>query len=131
MANTRIHREIQKLTNAPADSIHYFPSDDIHTWAVSMEVADNKTIRLELNLPVSYPYKPPKVKVISRFRNQYIYDNGSLCLDILGPTWSPSMTVESVMVSILSMLKEEPHEHQHSTHHGFRCCCNYSRPPRP
>lgn len=127
MATARIRREIQKLTNAPTDVIHYSPSHDIYTWTVSMEVADNKTIRLELNLPVSYPYAPPKVKVISRFRNQYIYENGSLCLDILGPTWSPSMTVESVMVSILSMLKESPHHHS-STHHGLRCCCNTRQP---
>jgi ubiquitin-protein ligase len=128
MANLRIRREIQKLGDSTSNGIYYYPhNDDIYTWDITMELSDTKNIRLELTLPENFPYKPPKVQVISRLQNQYVYDSGSICLDILGPTWSPSMTIEAIMVGILSLLKEEPHVA--SAHKGSHCCCSVRRCP--
>jgi ubiquitin-conjugating enzyme E2 W len=34
----------------------------------------------------------------------HVYSNGDICLNLLGKDWRPSMTAESLAVSILSIL---------------------------
>ena len=36
--------------------------------------------------------------------HQHVYSNGHICLSILTDDWSPALSVESVCLSILSML---------------------------
>jgi ubiquitin-conjugating enzyme E2 Z len=66
--------------------------------------------------PENYPNKNPKVefKTIDgnvRF-NPNLYQNGKVCLSILGtwsgPGWQPTMTLTSVLLSIQSLLQENP-----------------------
>jgi ubiquitin-protein ligase len=70
----------------------------------------------ELEFPDNYPHQPPKVKFLTtdgivRF-NPNLYANGKVCLSIIntwtGPQWTPVMSLLSVVVSIQSLLKENP-----------------------
>jgi ubiquitin-protein ligase len=69
-----------------------------------------------LKFPNDYPYSPPSVKYITqddniRF-NPNLYVNGKVCLSILGtwagPGWSSCLTLNSVLLSIQSLLNENP-----------------------
>ena len=70
-----------------------------------------------VGFPSDYPMNPPKVKCLTTGGNTAcfnpnIYANGKVCLSILGtwsgPGWSPAMNLSSVVVSIQSLLNEEP-----------------------
>ena len=70
----------------------------------------------DIIMPNDYPKTSPTVKFdtidgIVRF-NPNLYKNGKVCLSILGtwsgPGWLPSMTLSSVLLSIQSLLSEQP-----------------------
>ena len=49
--------------------------------------------------------KKPSVTFIENIPiNPYVFSNGLICLNILDTDWSPTLTVSSVALSILSML---------------------------
>ena len=71
---------------------------------------------VDLDFPSEYPFKPPKGKFKStdghiRF-NPNLYQDGKICLSILGtwsgPSWSIVQTLTSVIISIQSLLGEQP-----------------------
>jgi len=70
----------------------------------------------KLDFPENYPTTNPRVKFLTvnsavRF-NPNLYENGKVCLSILGtwsgPGWSSVMTLSSVLLSIQSLLHENP-----------------------
>ena len=49
--------------------------------------------------------KKPSVTFVENIPiNPFVFSNGLICLNILDTDWSPSLTVSSVTLSILSML---------------------------
>lgn len=123
MLARRLAKEIQEIRNTPNDAVFLFPREnDTSTWDVTMKLSDVKNIRLRVSLPDNYPLKPPTIQLISRLQHPFVCENGKICTDILGPTWSPAMTIEAVMWGVLSILKENPH----SGHRQHACCCTRS-----
>lgn len=55
-------------------------------------------------IPKEYPVQPPKVKFLTIPKHPHIYSNGHICLNLLGDDWSPASSIESVVVSLQSML---------------------------
>jgi ubiquitin-protein ligase len=47
------------------------------------------TFRLKLEFSEEYPNKPPKVSFVSAMFHPNVYNDGSICLDILQNQWSP------------------------------------------
>lgn len=67
---------------------------------------EGKEFDLELQFPNEYPYKPPKVRFLTSISNQHVSKEGKLCLDILDTAWSPALTIDRVLLSILSVLTD-------------------------
>ncbi|XP_069763131.1 ubiquitin-conjugating enzyme E2 Z isoform X1 [Narcine bancroftii] len=71
--------------------------------------------------PPDYPIHPPRVKLVTtgnntvRF-NPNFYRNGKVCLSILGtwtgPAWSPAQSISSVLISIQSLMTENPYHNE-------------------
>jgi len=64
-------------------------------------------VELEMNFPDEYPFKPPFVRVVRpRFKRQTGFVmNGALCMELLtNEGWNPINDIESVIVSIRSLL---------------------------
>lgn len=82
----------------------------------------------DMQIPDNYPMHPPKVDFKTgdgrvRF-NPNLYVEGKVCLSILGtwsgPSWSTTLTMRTVLVSIQSLLSEHPIQNEpgHETETG-------------
>eukprot|EP01119_Soliformovum_irregulare_P012633 TRINITY_DN3295_c0_g1_i1.p1 TRINITY_DN3295_c0_g1~~TRINITY_DN3295_c0_g1_i1.p1 ORF type:complete len:166 (+),score=49.10 TRINITY_DN3295_c0_g1_i1:215-712(+) len=71
-----------------------------------------------MTFPDDYPNSPPKLRFVSEFWHPNVYPDGGVCISILHTpdpmntdekaeeTWRPIQTVESILVSVLSMLSD-------------------------
>jgi len=77
--------------------------------------------KARLSFPPEYPLLPPKMRFISDMWHPNIYDNGEVCISILhapgedqwgyedpGERWLPIHTVESILMSVISLLSQDP-----------------------
>lgn len=75
--------------------------------------------KAKLTFPKDYPYSPPDFKFIKPLWHPNVYPDGRLCISILhapgedemsgelaSERWSPAQRVESVLISILSLLDD-------------------------
>ena len=116
MRNLRKNDELKKC------GIHVkFNEDNIYNaQAMILGPADTPYEKgfyfFDINYPSDYPMNPPKVKFCTldghvRF-NPNLYACGKVCLSIIGtwsgPGWTSCLTLSTVLVSIQSLLNENP-----------------------
>mmetsp|Transcript_36887 Transcript_36887/g.37544 ORF Transcript_36887/g.37544 Transcript_36887/m.37544 type:complete len:295 (+) Transcript_36887:132-1016(+) len=119
----RIRKDLKTLFKDPLPGIFVVPDSDYATVIHAVIVGSFGTpyeggfFYFILNCPDNYPHDPPKVKLITtgggtvRF-NPNLYANGKVCLSILGtwsgPGWSLVQSISSVLLSIQSLMNEQP-----------------------
>ncbi|KAJ6096537.1 ubiquitin conjugating enzyme [Penicillium sp. IBT 16267x] len=142
-ANKRLSKELIKIKDHLPPGIAVVKSDSLEEWQMDIKVLDDnplykdQTYRLKFTFSAKYPIEPPEVQFITLPPSSdtpraipmhpHIYSNGIICLDLLGQSgWSPVQTVESVCMSLQSMLtantKDErpPGDHEFVMHNRRR-----------
>lgn len=80
-------------------------------WIVEVDgppdtLYDGEKFNLSFKFNARYPFDSPIVTFVGDAipLHPHVYSNGHICLSILTEDWSPALSVESVCLSILSML---------------------------
>ncbi|KAL7719807.1 E2 ubiquitin-conjugating enzyme [Entamoeba marina] len=82
-----------------------------------LTLSDGGMFQATLTFPKDYPNNPPKMKFVSEIWHPNVYKTGDVCISILHPPgddefgyesaaerWNPIHSVESILVSVISML---------------------------
>ena len=98
---------------SPSPGISAFPDDDadMTRWTGTISGPSdtpyaNMTFRISFEFPAQYPMVAPKVLFKTPIFHPNIDFSGRICLDILKEKWSAIYNVQSVLLSLQSLLGE-------------------------
>ena len=114
MSSKRIQKELENLIKDPPSNCSAGPKEegDIYKWEATLMGPSESPyaggiFNMEINFPTNYPFKPPKVKFITKIYHPNIcYKSGSVCVDILNLDWISSLSIRTVLLSISSLLND-------------------------
>lgn len=102
-----------QLMTSPAPGVSAFPSADgnLMSWTATIEGPDQTpyaglTLKLSLSFPSNYPYAPPTVLFKTPIYHPNFDFSGRICLDILKDKWTPAYNIQTVLLSLQSLLGE-------------------------
>lgn len=140
---------IDQNLNEQGIYIHFNEEDITEAYAMIIGPKDscyeNGILYFKINFPNSYPHTPPKVVYLSRgsiriHPNLYVgksYENfhGKVCISLLntwsGPKWKSIMDISSILLTIQSLLDNNPLIHEPGygknspIHDKYRKCVEY------
>mmetsp|Transcript_20799 Transcript_20799/g.23134 ORF Transcript_20799/g.23134 Transcript_20799/m.23134 type:complete len:152 (+) Transcript_20799:27-482(+) len=111
-ATKRINKELRDLGKDPPANCSAGPlAEDLFHWQATImgpgeSPFENGVFMLDIRFPKDYPFKPPKIKFLTKIYHCNVNDKGGICLDILKDHWSPALTISKVLLSICSLLTD-------------------------
>ncbi|KAG4380929.1 hypothetical protein AAZX31_15G038600 [Glycine max] len=123
-ASLLLQKQLKDLCKNPVDgfSAGLVDETNIFEWSVTIigppdTLYEGGFFNAIMSFPPNYPNSPPSVKFTSELWHPNVYPDGRVCISILHPPgddpngyelaserWTPVHTVESIVLSIISML---------------------------
>lgn len=106
-----IAREVRSFEHFKCESVGAIANQSGSVWSAFIVTdADSsyglKYFDLEVTLPTNYPFSPMQVRFVTPIKHEYVTDKGYVNLDVLGPSWTPALSIAGILISIVSMLNE-------------------------
>lgn len=105
--------DLKQMRTEPPEGVSAAPLSDsnIFVWGATIfgpsdTPWEGGVYSLRLTFNDMYPEKPPKVRFITEMFHPNIYNDGTICLDIINERWSPIYSVASILTSIQSLLTD-------------------------
>ncbi|KAK8762372.1 hypothetical protein V5799_026362 [Amblyomma americanum] len=123
----RVKKDIADFHANPPEGILISPEQDDVTKVHALILGPTGTpyeggfFQFFMKFPQDYPISPPRVRMVTTDAgrvsfNPNLYACGKVCLSILGtwpgPAWSPAQGLESVLISIQSLMNENPYHNE-------------------
>mmetsp|Transcript_19728 Transcript_19728/g.58508 ORF Transcript_19728/g.58508 Transcript_19728/m.58508 type:complete len:171 (-) Transcript_19728:59-571(-) len=119
-----LKKQLRELTKNPVDGFSAGLVDDsnIFEWQVTIigppdTLYEGGFFNARLSFPKDYPNSPPNCRFTSEMWHPNVFPDGRVCISILhnpgddphgyetaAERWSPVQSVETIMISIISML---------------------------
>jgi len=123
-AKLLLMKQLKDLSRSPVEGFSAGLKDDSNAfvWEVMLmgppdTLYEGGFFAAELEFPKDYPNAPPTMKFSSKMWHPNIYSDGRVCISILHPPgddtygyesaserWLPIHTVESILISVISMI---------------------------
>ncbi|KAH9363727.1 hypothetical protein HPB48_020461 [Haemaphysalis longicornis] len=110
----RLQKELLSMQKEPPPGVSVDIDNvgsNLTQWTVDMEGAkgtlyEGEKFQLLFKFTSKYPFDSPEVTFLGPNIpvHPHVYSNGHICLSILTDDWSPALSVQSVCLSIVSML---------------------------
>ncbi|KAF3433733.1 hypothetical protein FNV43_RR24836 [Rhamnella rubrinervis] len=124
LASLLLQKQLADLSKNPVVgfSVGLVDEKNIFEWSVTILGPDDTPYECGIfnaimRFPDNYPQSPPTMKFTSKIWHPNVYPDGTVCISILHPPgddpngyelaserWNPVHTVESIALSIISML---------------------------
>lgn len=111
---------------SPSPGISAFPNEtNFLEWTATIEGPEGTpyaglSLKLSFSFPSNYPYAAPTVLFKTPIYHPNIDFSGRICLDILKEKWSAIYNVQTVLLSLQSLLGE-PNKYDISKNFFLRC----------
>eukprot|EP00767_Chilomastix_cuspidata_P003891 gnl/Chilomastix_cuspidata/402.p2 GENE.gnl/Chilomastix_cuspidata/402~~gnl/Chilomastix_cuspidata/402.p2 ORF type:complete len:157 (-),score=67.05 gnl/Chilomastix_cuspidata/402:454-924(-) len=112
-AARRLSRELASLRLNPPANVCAGPiDDDLFHWKATLFGPEGTPYEggiweVDMKFSPQYPIEAPKAQFLTKMWHPNIsFSSGSICLDILSSKWSSALSVETLLVSLLSMLDD-------------------------
>ena len=67
---------------------------------------DGGVFNVDLLFPAEYPFKPPKVRFLTKVYHPNIKKSGEICADLLNENWGPTLNTRYVLGALKQLLEE-------------------------
>jgi len=110
----RLQKELKEFMDAPSNwcKAELVNEDNLFLWRAEIIGPDKSpyekgVFKLEIDIPTDYPFKPPKVKFLTKIYHPNVKSDGNFCTDILTTEgWSPQLKISQVLVTIRQLLSD-------------------------
>lgn len=110
----RLSNELMTLMMSSSPGISAFPKNDgnLFDWVGTIEgpagtIYGGLTFKISISFPPNYPYVAPTIKFETPcFHPNFDINSGAICLDILQDKWSAVYSVQTILLSLQSLLGE-------------------------
>ncbi|GAA6040160.1 hypothetical protein NBRC10512_001249 [Rhodotorula toruloides] len=115
IATKRLQKELAELQQkGPPAGCRLIQAENLEEWVIALQVLgesvyEGEEFALRFRFSTSYPIDSPEVTFLttSPFRppeHPHVYTNGHICASVLGSGWSPVLNVQSLLLTMQSML---------------------------
>jgi len=119
MSASRSQKEYANFQKKPQDWFRVeLKPDNVLSWSVTIIGPDDTPYAkgkfvFEVDIPSEYPFKPPKVKAVTRIYHPNVENkDGSICLGIItSENWRPQLKMEDVFLALRELLAQPGPEH--------------------
>ncbi|CAG8485815.1 13661_t:CDS:2 [Ambispora gerdemannii] len=121
-----LRKQLKELTKHPVEGFSAGLVENDNIYEVEWEIIilgppdtlyEGGFFKARMTFPKEYPLMPPTLKFITEMWHPNVYPNGDVCISILHPPgedkygyedagerWMPVHTVETILLSVISML---------------------------
>eukprot|EP00877_Chromochloris_zofingiensis_P002185 jgi/Chrzof1/11968/Cz06g16130.t1 len=112
-SSLRLMSDLKAIQHDPPEGCSASPSSDesMYTWTATIFGPDDTPwegglFSLRITFTERYPDKPPRVRFTCPMFHPNVYDDGTVCLDIIQDQWSPCHNICTLLTSIRSLLND-------------------------
>ncbi|KAL6912220.1 hypothetical protein ACP4OV_001025 [Aristida adscensionis] len=117
-ARERIRKELRQLWVDPPPFCRPGPSPvtDLLRWEAIIDGPDGSpyaggTFPVDVRFRRDHPFVPPKITFKTKVYHPNINGKGRMVLDIFKENWSPALTIDKLLISIVSVLNDPVLDH--------------------